>query len=166
MQLCYSRCAKTSTSCKVNLVESSRRRFLLPNRPFLLRENKKFSINSSDQLRTGYANAEATPALEAATPRPDDGAALLNLYDIENLNTMHTQPKMFRNRFLDFVRISSVLNSAAESFFKSEIRRRLFVTAVLIVISRVGYYVPLPGFDRRLIPRDYLSFVSGSVGEL
>jgi len=41
------------------------------------------------------------------------------------------------------------------------------VTAVLIVISRVGYFIPLPGFDRRLIPEDYLSFVSGSsVGKL
>jgi preprotein translocase subunit SecY len=62
--------------------------------------------------------------------------------------------------------MNSVINSAAESFFKSEIRRRLFVTAVLIVIGRVGYYIPLPGFDRRLIPRDYLSFVTGSVGKL
>ncbi|KAF2325164.1 hypothetical protein GH714_024773 [Hevea brasiliensis] len=72
---------------------------------------------------------------------------------------------MFQNRFLNFVRISSVLNNAAE-FFKSEIRRRLFVTAVLLVISRVGYYIPLPGFDRRLMPQDYLSFISGSVDEL
>ncbi|KAJ4886253.1 hypothetical protein Rs2_26001 [Raphanus sativus] len=31
---------------------------------------------------------------------------------------------------------------------------------------RVGYFIPLPGFDRRLIPQDYLSFVSGSVEEL
>ena len=74
------------------------------------------------------------------------------------------RPKKFNNRFLDFVRLSSVMNGIAESFFKSEIRRRLFVTAVLIVLSRVGYFVPLPGFDRRLIPQDYLSFVSGSVG--
>ena len=59
-----------------------------------------------------------------------------------------------------------MLNTAAERFFKSEIRRRLFVTSVLLVLSRVGYFIPLPGFDRRLIPQDYLSFVSGSVGEL
>ncbi|WZZ64694.1 hypothetical protein YC2023_076064 [Brassica napus] len=60
---------------------------------------------------------------------------------------------------------NSVLNTAAERFFKSEIRRRLFVTSVLLVLSRVGYLIPLPGFDRRLIPQDYLSFVSGSVVE-
>ncbi|OIV89434.1 hypothetical protein TanjilG_21892 [Lupinus angustifolius] len=43
----------------------------------------------------------------------------------------------YKNMFLNLVRLSSVINGAAESFFKSEIRRRLFVTAVLIVISRV-----------------------------
>lgn len=73
--------------------------------------------------------------------------------------------KAFRNRFLNFAKLGSVLNNAAESFFKSEIRRRLFITAVLLVISRVGYFIPLPGFDRRLIPENYLSFVSGSVGK-
>ncbi|CAL0335169.1 unnamed protein product [Lupinus luteus] len=72
----------------------------------------------------------------------------------------------YKNMFLNLVRLSSVINGAAESFFKSEIRRRLFVTAVLIVISRVGYFIPLPGFDRRLIPDDYMSFVSGSSDEL
>jgi hypothetical protein len=51
-----------------------------------------------------------------------------------------------------------VVEGAAEAFFRSEIRRRLAVTAVLIVLSRVGYFVPLPGFDRRLIPDSYLSF--------
>lgn len=36
---------------------------------------------------------------------------------------------------------------------------------VLVIASRVGYFIPLPGFDRRLIPEDYLGFVSGSVGK-
>ncbi|XP_044974092.1 preprotein translocase subunit SCY2, chloroplastic isoform X2 [Hordeum vulgare subsp. vulgare] len=64
----------------------------------------------------------------------------------------------FRNRFLDLARLGAVAEGAAEAFFRSEIRRRLAVTAVLIVLSRVGYFVPLPGFDRRLIPDSYLSF--------
>jgi preprotein translocase subunit SecY len=51
-----------------------------------------------------------------------------------------------------------VAESAAEAFFRSEIRRRLTITAVLILLSRVGYFIPLPGFDRRLIPDSYLSF--------
>ncbi|KAJ6794309.1 putative preprotein translocase subunit SCY2, chloroplastic isoform X2 [Iris pallida] len=76
------------------------------------------------------------------------------------------RPTRFRNRFLDLARLGSVVGDAAEGFFKSEIRRRLFVTAVLIVVSRVGYFIPLPGFDRRLIPDNYLSFASGSVDEL
>lgn len=162
----YPLCAKNSFSHEMNLAESGRRRFLLRNRPIIFRANKKLSINSSDQHRTDYANADASPVHEAIPPRSNDGAALLNLLDVNNLNSLQSPPKMFRNRFLNFGRMNSVINSAAESFFKSEIRRRLFVTAVLIVIGRVGYYIPLPGFDRRLIPRDYLSFVTGSVGKL
>ncbi|KAK8961037.1 hypothetical protein KSP40_PGU004811 [Platanthera guangdongensis] len=72
----------------------------------------------------------------------------------------------YRNRFLNFLRLGSVVDNMADSFFKSEIRRRLFATALLIVISRVGYFIPLPGFDRRLMPQDNLSFASASTGEL
>ncbi|GJN14289.1 hypothetical protein PR202_gb01092 [Eleusine coracana subsp. coracana] len=64
----------------------------------------------------------------------------------------------YRNRFLDLARLGAVAESAAEAFFRSEIRRRLTITAALIVLSRVGYFIPLPGFDRRLIPDSYLSF--------
>ena len=60
--------------------------------------------------------------------------------------------------------MGTLFNNAAESFFKSEICRRLFVTAILLVMSRVGYFILLPGFDRKLMPEDYLRFVSGSVG--
>lgn len=82
-----------------------------------------------------------------------------------NSTILEPKPEAFRNRFLNFARLGSIINNAAESFFKSEIRRRLFVTAVLIVVSRIGYFIPLPGFDRRLMPKNYLSFISGSVGE-
>ncbi|CAD6333895.1 unnamed protein product [Miscanthus lutarioriparius] len=64
----------------------------------------------------------------------------------------------YRNRFLDLARLGAVAEGAAEAFFRSEIRRRLVFTAALIVLSRVGYFIPLPGFDRRLIPDSYLSF--------
>jgi len=64
----------------------------------------------------------------------------------------------YRNRFLDLARLGAVAEGSAEAFFRSEIRRRLAVTAALIVLSRVGYFIPLPGFDRRLIPDSYLSF--------
>lgn len=127
------------------------------------------SAKPSNQFQNDYTDVEDTAAeslnLEVTPPRPNDGTDVLTPHDSDNSSDVEAKPIMFRNRFLDFVRISSVINNAAESFFKSEIRRRLFVTAVLIVVSRVGYFIPLPGFDRRLIPQDYLSFVSGSVGE-
>ncbi|XP_077218171.1 secY protein transport family protein isoform X2 [Tasmannia lanceolata] len=132
--------------------------------------NRRFSICCSDQLRSDYledeamplqaSNSEITPLIREGGTNPQDS------HDISDFRTLETRPKSFKNRFLTFVRLGSVVNGAAESFFKSEIRRRLFVTAVLILVSRIGYFIPLPGFDRRLIPQDYLSFVSGSVDEL
>lgn len=97
----------------------------------------------------------------------DDGGSVsdVNGVGVGNLGGTEPVPVEFRNRFLNFARFGSIVSNAAESFFKSEIRRRLFVTACLIVISRLGYFIPLPGFDRRLMPENYLSFVSGSVGE-
>jgi hypothetical protein len=170
LQSCHLLFAKTHVALKASSLESSRRRFLLLNKPFFSKVNRKFSVNFSDQLRSDYVNVEPT-STESQNDKviqwkPDDGADALSSFDANNFKTVQSRTKMFKNRFLDFVRLSSVLNNAAESFFKSEIRRRLFVTAILIVISRVGYFIPLPGFDRRLIPQDYLSFASGSVGKL
>ncbi|KAF5188596.1 translocase subunit SecY [Thalictrum thalictroides] len=141
-------------------VEKESRSIKLSNN-YLINKNNRFIVKatSADLVYPEFNPIET-----------DGDSGMLSEGDIssssseEKLET--TIPKLFKNRFLDFVRIGSVVNNAAESFFKSEIRRRLFVTAVLIVISRVGYFIPLPGFDRRLIPGDYLSFVSGSVDEL
>ncbi|XP_031263791.1 preprotein translocase subunit SCY2, chloroplastic [Pistacia vera] len=167
---CNPLCVKTCASMKLSLVESSQRNAVLLNRPFLVKARSEFSVNSSDGLQSNYMNVEATSVeslnLEDVPPRLDDGPDIPGLCDGNNYENSQPIPKTFKNRFLNFVRLSSVLNNAAESFFKSEIRRRLFVTAVLLIISRVGYFIPLPGFDRRLIPQDYLSFVSGSVDEL
>ncbi|XP_030945890.1 preprotein translocase subunit SCY2, chloroplastic-like [Quercus lobata] len=170
LQFCNPLFAKTQVTFKRNPLESHRRHFLFQNKPFFSKVNKKFCVNFSDQLQSDYVNVDATSTasqnFNVVPLKPDDGADTLSLLEINNTKTVQHIPKMFKNRFLDFVRLSSVLNNAAESFFKSEIRRRLFVTAVLIIISRVGYFIPLPGFDRRLVPQDYLSFVSGSVDEL
>ncbi|KAL5796735.1 hypothetical protein ACOSQ2_001555 [Xanthoceras sorbifolium] len=160
--------AKTCASVKLSVLESSQTH-MLSKRPLLSRTKRKVSVNSSDRLQSDYMNVE--PPFESinpevVSPRLDDGADILSSHDVNNHESLQLKPKMFRNRFLDFVRLSSVLNNAAESFFKSEIRRRLFVTGVLIVLSRAGYFIPLPGFDRRLIPQDYLSFASGSVDDL
>lgn len=139
------------------------------NRLFVLKASKDFSVRFSNKLGRDFMNVEGPEAqpvnLEIMPSKLNDGAEIELSHDITKSDTGHSRLKMFSNRFLNFVRLSSVLNNAAESFFKSEIRRRLFVTAVLLLMSRVGYFIPLPGFDRRLIPQDYLSFVSGSVGK-
>lgn len=143
----------------------------MTSRLYKSKEYKRWSLNSADQLRSDYINAEE----KSAEHQPPDLQMLLPTRSEEDtprsahlnsLEALQSKPKAYRNRFLNFVRLGSLVDNAAESFFKSEIRRRLFVTAVLIVLSRVGYFIPLPGFDRRLIPKDYLSFVSGSVGRL
>ncbi|KAE8701451.1 Preprotein translocase subunit SCY2 [Hibiscus syriacus] len=154
---------------KMKLVNSSRSHFVLPNRWRESRTKRAWPSNSTDQLQSDYVNVESSSSesLNVEVPSSsDDGADTSNYNVVNNIETSRVRPKYFRNGFLNFVRLSSVLNNAAESFFKSEIRRRLFVTAVLLVISRVGYFIPPPGFDRRLIPQDYLSFVCGSVDDL
>lgn len=140
---------------------------LMKNAP--LKMNRRFSVCCSEQLQSNYLNDEAVSSesskIEHTPLEPEDGINVLASLDGSNCHTLQMRPKRFKNRFLNFVHLGSLVNGAAESFFKSEIRRRLFVTAVLILVSRVGYFIPLPGFDRRLIPADYLSFVSGSVGK-
>ncbi|TKY62456.1 Preprotein translocase subunit SCY2 [Spatholobus suberectus] len=146
----------------------STRNFPSRNRSLFPKVNRSVSVNFSDRLRNDYVRIEAPknelPNEEVVlATRADGGEAVVASFPgADKSGTLQFKPRMFRNRFLNIVRLSSVINGTAESFFKSEIRRRLFVTAVLIVISRVGYFIPLPGFDRRLIPQDYLSFVSGS----
>ncbi|XP_057509290.1 LOW QUALITY PROTEIN: preprotein translocase subunit SCY2, chloroplastic-like [Actinidia eriantha] len=170
LQLYHPLCARTYTSLKINSLCFSRRQFVSLNEPFSPKFNKISPIHVSNEIQSDYIDTEAKPANsqnpELPKQKTDAAAYFPSSHTIDNLVTVQTKPKMFKNRFLNFVRFGSVLNNAAESFFKSEIRRRLFVTAMLIVMSRVGYFVPLPGFDRRLIPKDYLSFVSGSVDEL
>ncbi|KAL5701781.1 Preprotein translocase subunit scy2 [Ranunculus cassubicifolius] len=128
--------------------------------------NKRLFVCRSDQLKSNnYIDVEETSSdliLPKFIPPEPDGSS----GDATISGNTQRSPKVFKNRFLNFVRLGSVVNNAADNFFKSEIRRRLFVTAVLIIISRIGYFIPLPGFDRRLIPGDYLSFVSGFVDEL
>ncbi|CAL9748453.1 unnamed protein product [Musa acuminata subsp. burmannicoides] len=119
-------------------------------------------------------NTTQAPSFEAkerfALMRRDDEAAdLLGSKEkgvASNASFEEVRAKRFNNSFLNFTRLGSIIDDAMESFFKSEIRRRLFVTAVLIIVSRLGYFIPLPGFDRRLIPDTYLSFAAGSTDEL
>ncbi|KAG5567588.1 hypothetical protein RHGRI_002957 [Rhododendron griersonianum] len=161
--------AQTYKSRKINCSGFSRRPFVVLNEPFLRKANRRFCIFVSNEFHGDNMSVGATSS-ESQNPellrQKNDAAFLPSSHDIDNADTFQSKPRRFKNRFLNILLAGSLLNNAAESFFKSEIRRRLFVTAVLIVISRVGYFIPLPGFDRRLIPKDYLTFVSGSVGEL
>ncbi|XP_039127381.1 preprotein translocase subunit SCY2, chloroplastic [Dioscorea cayenensis subsp. rotundata] len=127
---------------------------------------RTFSIRCSSRSLTGHSEGVA---LRLDSLENSGGGAMM-LDDSPDPDESHALEKIrgkkFKNRFLKLVRLGSVINDAAESFFKSEIRRRLFVTAVLILISRIGYFIPLPGFDRRMMPEDYLSFASGSMDDL
>ncbi|XP_050363480.1 preprotein translocase subunit SCY2, chloroplastic [Argentina anserina] len=159
---------RTKTNCvsfKTNPIRLSTRNPISLNRNFVSKLSTRMSATFSDRFRDEYTAVDSLD-LGVAPVAPNEGADVVRVDESEGYNGAEAKPIMFRNRFLDFVRISSVINNAAESFFKSEIRRRLCVTAALIVISRVGYFIPLPGFDRRLIPQDYLSFASGSVDQL
>lgn len=113
-----------------------------------------------------HSQSLMSPVTKTVPTLFDNEGHVTDVRDLAKFKAALDKPKAYKNRFLNFVRLSSVVNNAAESFFKSEIRRRLFVTVALLVLSRVGYFIPLPGFDRRMIPQDYLKFVSGSVGEL
>ncbi|KAL1210173.1 Preprotein translocase subunit SCY2 [Cardamine amara subsp. amara] len=157
--------SRKCSTVNLNLLRTRESHF---RRHLLVKEKKSFSINYSDKLSNDSMSSDEmhTDALDVEIIPTDSEDISISQNSVVSKTLQDNRPKSFRNRFLDFVRISSVLDSAAERFFKSEIRRRLFVTALLLVLSRVGYFIPLPGFDRRLIPQDYLSFVSGSVEEL
>ncbi|XP_010038099.2 preprotein translocase subunit SCY2, chloroplastic [Eucalyptus grandis] len=163
-------CVGTRLSLKTTYGHFSSGHLLLNAGQFPSRAKKMFSVYCSTSNENEYMNDQAASlqslTLEAVPARSEAGEDSSNFPDLSSSRILQTKPKAFRNRFLNFVRLSSVLNNAAEYFFKSEMRRRLFVTAMLLVISRVGYFIPLPGFDRRAMPQDYLSFVSGSADEL
>nr|XP_025888653.1 preprotein translocase subunit SCY2, chloroplastic isoform X3 [Solanum lycopersicum] len=155
---------------KLKFSESSRRHFSSRKGLILSHGKKELSSYFTHQLSSDYtsiraASGETLHYGQSSSVSEDEGVSLTST-DANECVSLQPKQKQFRNRFLNFVRLGSVVDNAAESFFKSEIRRRLFMTAILIVISRIGYFIPLPGFDRRLIPEDYLSFVSKSVDQL
>lgn len=161
---------RTHLPLKLKFSESSRRHFFSRKDLILSNGRKELSSYFTHQLASHYTSIRASSGetlhYGQSSPISEGEGVSPTSTDANNFVSLQLKQKKFRNRFLNFVRLGSVIDNAAESFFKSEIRRRLFVTAILIVISRIGYFIPLPGFDRRLIPEDYLSFVSGSVSKL
>ncbi|KAJ0981548.1 hypothetical protein J5N97_009803 [Dioscorea zingiberensis] len=141
--------------CGISSLPLLSTRFLpLPN--FSVRCSSRSSIRHSDGVAVLFDSSGSSGG----------GTMGIDNHDGDEFHAQEIRAKRFMNRFLNLVRLGSMMNDAAESFFKSEIRRRLFVTAVLILVSRIGYFIPLPGFDRRLMPEDYLSFASGSMDDL
>ncbi|KAL3626096.1 Preprotein translocase subunit scy2, chloroplastic [Castilleja foliolosa] len=170
-QLNSSRLSRNRVSCKPISLELTRNPLSLSIKHVLVKEKYKgvllldyFSRNS---LKVRAASADSInyeqfidTSLELGEERPS------NTNSFENLKILDKKSNPFRNRYSNVIRIGSIISNTAESFFKSEIRMRLFVTAVLMIISRLGYFIPLPGFDRRLMPENYLGFISNSVDEL
>ncbi|KVH94390.1 hypothetical protein Ccrd_003541, partial [Cynara cardunculus var. scolymus] len=157
---CARRC-----SLKANNLEHHKSHFVNLEKPFCSsadHNSSKFIYNHPRRSDMRIQAASSGSLNHELIMQTSENEFEVSSYNAENLQHI---PK-YENKFLIFVRLGSVINKAAESFFKSEIRRRLFITAALLVISRVGYFIPLPGFDRRLVPENYLSFVSGSVGML
>lgn len=71
-----------------------------------------------------------------------------------------------KNKVLHMAKIGISLNDAAQAFFQSETRRRIFVTILMLMASRVGYFIPLSGYDRRLMPGNCWGFVLGTADKL
>ncbi|CAK9227034.1 unnamed protein product [Sphagnum troendelagicum] len=117
---------------------------------------------SERHLSDNSVPADNSLALDAVTP--------INISPLspieENWSGSYPRPKSFKNQFLSLVKLGTTANDAAGAFFKSEVRRRICVTVALLMASRAGYFIPLPGFDRRFMPGNYLGFVSGAVEEL
>ncbi|KAJ0742608.1 putative SecY/SEC61-alpha family, SecY domain superfamily protein [Helianthus annuus] len=157
-------CVTKRRSVKINNLELPRTSFVL-ERPFCSSAGHSSPKLVYNQPKRNYTRVQAATSGSLSNKlifQTSENEFEANSYSDE---AVQPNPK-YENRFLIIARLGSFINNAAESFFKSEIRRRLFVTAALLVISRVGYFIPLPGFDRRLVPENYLSFVSGSVEEL
>ncbi|KAL9253830.1 Preprotein translocase subunit SCY2, chloroplastic-like protein [Drosera capensis] len=122
----------------------------------------------ADNLQNAFLNfgeASRETVNHDHLPKTDVCDNIPDPHDVKDGGKESIRHTKYKNKFFIFLRLGSIVNNAADSFFKSEIRRRICVTIALLVISRVGYYIPLPGFDRRLIPRDYLSFDSASARE-
>ncbi|KAL6499508.1 Preprotein translocase subunit scy2, chloroplastic [Orobanche gracilis] len=162
-----SRLSRSYVSLKSVSLGPSSRRFSSSRKHMILKENKwclLLNCSSRNSLKAHCSSTDSINYEQFVETSEVLERDMNNNY--ENHKILEPKSNAFENRFLNIVRIGSIINNKAESFFKSEIRRRLFVTAVLMVMSRLGYFIPLPGFDRRLMPENYLGFISGSVDDL
>ncbi|MCO5605925.1 hypothetical protein L7F22_060111 [Adiantum nelumboides] len=102
-----------------------------------------------------YQEDDAWKFSEASTSNREDSPNLLS-------QSKHFGKKCFKNRFLLLAKLGTTIRRKLESFFKSEIRQRALVTVLMLIAVRAGHFIPLPGYDRRFMPGDYLSYPSGA----
>lgn len=128
-------------------------------------DEKDLRFSQQVRERSDSEEEKEEGGLSEAVNGEESAASISALHEDGPVTPDYGSRRPFRNRFLGLVKLRSNIAEAAEGVFKSEIRRRIFVTIVLLMASRAGYFIPLPGFDRRSMPGDYLGFVSGAVGE-
>ncbi|KAI5061015.1 hypothetical protein GOP47_0023520 [Adiantum capillus-veneris] len=102
-----------------------------------------------------YQEGDVLNYSEASTSNEDSLLAKEN-------SISHFGRKRFKNRFLLLAKLGTTIRKKLESFFKSEIRQRALVTVLMLIAVRAGHFIPLPGYDRRFMPGDYLSYPSGA----
>ncbi|EFJ37667.1 hypothetical protein SELMODRAFT_74191 [Selaginella moellendorffii] len=89
----------------------------------------------------------------------EEGESLLSGESIKHV------PRSYSNKFIRWVKLGSVINDAAMAFFKSEVRRRTFITIILLMVCRAGQFVPLPGFNHRTMPSNFLGSTALTASE-
>lgn len=105
-----------------------------------------------------FKGAVVEKSSETSTSNGEDSLAEANLLSKSD----HFGRKHFKNRFLLLANLGTTIRKQLESFFKSEIRQRAIVTVLMLIAVRAGHFIPLPGYDRRFMPGDYLSYPSGA----
>ena len=113
-----------------------------------------FSVADMDMTSMGMSEQEFDDSItsEASTSFSSEDLLLRSF----------SGKKRFKNRFLILAKLGTTVKKQLESFFRSEIRQRALVTLLMLIAMRAGHFIPLPGFDRRFMPGDYLVYPTGA----
>ncbi|KAL1208887.1 Preprotein translocase subunit SCY2 [Cardamine amara subsp. amara] len=105
--------SRKCSTMNLNLSRTRERHF---RRHLLVKERKSFSINYSDKLSNDSVSSDEmhTDALDVEIIPTDSEDISISQNSVVSKTLQDNRPKFFRNRFLDFVRISSALNTAAQ----------------------------------------------------
>ncbi|GAQ84751.1 SecY protein transport family protein [Klebsormidium nitens] len=106
-------------------------------------------------------NDSEDPQLRDRLYPPDASTSAPSLPDFQSFQPP-PKPKYF---FFQLTKLGIQFNDFLDGLFKSELRKRLFVTLAIMFVVRGGYYIPLPGFDRRF-HSTAMDLASGSLSPL